>query len=164
MNEQEKNGMNPAAGIPEQQHAAAVSWQWRSGRWKIALGAFAIIGIVGGNAIRYGTQAYNWEYNFIVILLLAFAIGAAFTDRDWPVWKRIMWIFGLWILHGFMQFIPFGIITGLLTGGLVSNAAISALILVVWAMRRSTFFVEPVALAEPVELAPTEVVELPLSK
>jgi hypothetical protein len=156
--------MNSEAGIPEQQHAAAVSWQWRSGRWKIALGAFAIIGIVGGNAIRYGTEAYKWEYNFIVILLLAFAIGAAFTDRDWPVWKRIMWIFGLWILHGFMQFIPFGMITGILTMGMVSNATVSALILVLWAMRRSTFFVEPVALAAPVKLAPLETVELPVSK
>lgn len=106
---------------------------------------------MGGNAIRYGTKAYNWEYNFIVIMLLSLAIRTTFTDRDWPVWKRIMWIFGLWILHGFMQFTPFGIITGLLTGGIVSNAVISTLILVLWVMRRSTLFVEPAELAKAKE-------------
>lgn len=127
-----------------------IEWQWRPRRWKVALASFAIIGIVGGNAIRYGLEAFNWEYNFIVILLLAAAVGAAFTDRDWPVSKRILWIFGLWFLHGAMQYIPLGIVTGLLTRGLISNAVLTALILLVWVMWRSTFFVEPVIVDKPV--------------
>lgn len=127
-----------------------IEWQWRPRRWKIALASFAIIGIMGGNAIRYGLETSKWEYNFIVILLLAAAVGAACTDRGWPAWKRILWIFGLWFLHGLMQYIPFGIVTGLLTRGLISNAVLTALILLVWVMWRSTFFVEPVMADEPV--------------
>jgi|APCry1669189204_1035204.scaffolds.fasta_scaffold111894_1 hypothetical protein len=133
-------------------------WQFRPERWWKALLAFGCSGTVGTLIVRiitmrsnpemeFNREYYwynNWEYNFLALMIISFGVWAAFTDREWPVWKRIVWIFTLLILQFLMKFIPFGIVTGILTMGIVSPSVISAMILVFWAMRRSTYFVESV--------------------
>lgn len=128
-------------------------WQWRPKRWKVFLIIMSIILVLGSAIIRFSAGDpqtwgndklnYHWIYNFNAIVLLLFAVWVAFSEREWPVWKRILWIIGLWFAQAFMQFIPFGIITFWLMGGAISNISIVTIILIFFTMRRSTFFVEP---------------------
>lgn len=121
-------------------------WQWRPKRWRVAVVIMAIILVVGSAIIRFLPEEYKGDsdviYNFNIVALLLFAVWAAFSEREWPIWKRILWIIGLWLAHGFIQLIPFGIITGPM-GVLVNNASIASIILAFFTMRRSNFFVEP---------------------
>ena len=144
--------------VPLEKELPEVYWQFRPRRWWKTLITFGYTGTIGTLVVRIITRRSNhdmgfnreyswhnnWEYNLLALMLLSFGVWAAFTDRDWPVWKRILWIFALLILQFLMKFIPFGIITGILTMGMVSPSVISAMILVLWAMRRSTYFVESV--------------------
>lgn len=122
-------------------------------RWKAALIIMGIFLTVGSLIILFSTGEpftfagkppdYLLLYNFNVIVFLLFAIWTAFSDREWPVWIRILWIIGLWLAHGFMQILPFGNIVDRLAGGFITNPTTVAIILACFAMRRSTFFVEP---------------------
>lgn len=137
-----------------------VYWQFKPQRWWKTMIAFGYTGAAGTIIVRLITQklgmefdmefdreyrwATNWEYNFLAFMLLCFGVWATFTEREWPVWKRVIWIFGLLILQFLMKYIPFGIITGILTRGTVSPYVIGTMIPLLWAMSRSTYFVEQV--------------------
>jgi len=78
-------------------------------------------------------------------MLLIFAIWAACTDRDWSVLKRIFWVIGVWIIHAFLT-IPAGLIATLISKPHLverTTSLLAAFPLIIWAMRRSKFFVEP---------------------
>lgn len=127
--------------------SSEIVWQWRPKRWFIALYLLTLFLIIGSKAIFKLPGVHPGDahlvYNLNLVVLLLFAIFAAFSEREWPVWKRVLWILALWIVHGLMQLIPFGIIAGKLTNGVVANPTIVSLILIIFVMRRSRFFVEP---------------------
>jgi hypothetical protein len=102
-------------------------WQWRPRRWIIALIILAVILVAGGAVIRFSDVEPVWMSNFTIIVLILFAVWTVFYEREWPVWKRVLWVIGLWFAVGVMAFLPF------------------ALILAAVTMRRSTFFVEQAA-------------------
>ena len=123
------------------QTSSETVWQWRSKRWKNALIILAVILVAGSLVIRFSADdSQDWNYNFNVTVLILFAIWTVFYEREWPVWKRVLWIPGLWLANGFI-FILVGIITGRLGLGSVFDATIVTLILVTLTMRRSTYFV-----------------------
>lgn len=136
-------------------------WQWRPARRKAALimltiflavGSYIIL-IVTGDAVKeIGKEPdFVLVYNFNVVVFLLFIIWTSFTDKEWPVWKRLLWVLGLWVLHGFMQILPFSILVDRLTGGFVTNPTTVTILLAYVAMRRSSFFVEPVPAGESKE-------------
>ena len=127
--------------------SSEIVWQWRPQRWFIALYLLTLFLIIGSKVIFSLPGVHPGDahlvYNFNVVVLLLLAIFAAFSEREWPVWKRVLWIIALWIVHGLMQIIPFGIIAGKLTNGVVANPTIVSLILIIFVMRRSRVFVKP---------------------
>jgi hypothetical protein len=99
-------------------------WQWRSNRWIIALIILAAILIAGRVVIHFLDGERLWNANFHIIVLILFAVWTVFYEREWQVWKRVLWVIGLWFAVGVMPSTPF------------------VLILSAMAMRRSIFFVE----------------------
>ncbi|MBP7232921.1 MAG: hypothetical protein KBA28_13430 [Syntrophaceae bacterium] len=150
--------MKGTTALPEP--SAKKRWQWRPMRWKVALIILAIVLTVGSNIIFFATGTpldkggkepdFVLAYNFNLIIFLLFVAWTAYTDREWPVWKRLLWMIVLWIMHGFMQILPFSIIVDRLTGGFVTNPTTVSILLAFVSMRRSSFFVEP-ATAELIE-------------
>lgn len=126
-----------------QQPAAppAYYWKWRGKRWRNFIIVFGSIALIGSQAIGYATNSYIWGSIFINLLLLGVGVFAFKTEREWPVKKRILWLCELPIVYYFLQYIPFGIITGLLRLP-VGNNVICAMMLALLTMRRSTWFVE----------------------
>lgn len=117
-------------------------WKWRGKRWRHATLLFCFIALAGSRALVYTTESYLWGAGFIVILLLAMGIFAFKTEREWSLKKRLLWLCELPIIYYFLQFIPFGMVTGLLRIP-VGGDVISAVLLATLTMRRSTWFVEP---------------------
>jgi len=81
--------------------------------------------------------------------MLIFAIGSACTERCWSIPKRVVWIIAVWIMHALFStaaIIPTGLIANLISKPQLLETLTSflgAFPLVIWAMRRSKFFVEP---------------------
>ena len=117
-------------------------WKWRGQRWRKAIIAFGIIALIGSRAIGYFTESYKWGSGFVVIMLLAVGIFAFSTEREWSLKKRVLWLCELPVIYFCLQFIPFGMITGLLRLP-IGNDVIGAMMLALLTMRRSTWFVEP---------------------
>jgi hypothetical protein len=117
--------------------------KWRPRRWWIALIAFWLISTVGAGIIARSGGTYSVESGFIIFIMLLYALFAAFTDKSWNVYKRIIWVIGIWIIHAILL-IPAGLIATLISKPhLVERTAslIAAIPLVIWSMRRSKFFV-----------------------
>ena len=117
--------------------------KWRPKRWWIALIAFWLISTVGAGIIARSGGTYSVESGFIIFIMLLFALFAAFTDKSWNVYKRIIWVIGIWIIHAILL-IPAGLIATLISKPhFVERTAslIAAIPLVIWSMRRSKFFV-----------------------
>ncbi len=117
-------------------------WKWRGKRWSHTTLAFGFIALAGSHILGYYTESYLWGAGFIVILLFAVGVFSFKTEREWSLKKRILWLCELPIIYYFLQFIPFGMITGLMRIP-VGGDVISAMLLVILTLRRSTWFVEP---------------------
>ena len=120
-------------------------WEWRPVRWWAGLIIFLIISIIVGlilESIKEGAGE-----GAIVLIMLIYALFAAFTDRSWKIYIRILWVIGVWIMEAILL-IPIIFTAGYLLGPLgLANIGIpifAALPLVIWAMRRSKFFVKPI--------------------
>ena len=125
--------------------SSEIAWQWRPKRWIVTLIIVTIILVVGTMTIQFLPTEYKGEsdliYNFNVAVLLLFALWSVFSEREWPIWKRVLWIIALWLVHGFMQLVlPIALIGPIKE--LFNSASVASLILIVFAMRRSNFFVE----------------------
>ena len=136
--------------MPRAKNGNQTNWKWRPKRWWMGLTVFWLISTVGAGIIARSGGSHGAEGAFITIIMLIFAIWAACNDRSWSVFIRIVWVIGVWIIHALLT-IPMIFTVGLLaysTGRphLVDRVIclFAAFPLVIWAMRRSKFFVEPV--------------------
>lgn len=122
------------------------NWKWRPKRLWLGLILFWLISTVGAGIIVRSGNSDSQASGFIVLTMLIFAIFAACTDRGWSIPKRIFWVIGVWIIHAFL-IIPAGFIAAFISRPHLLDRAASlfaAFPLVIWAMRRSKFFVEPI--------------------
>lgn len=122
------------------------NWKWKPKRLWLGLILFWLISTVGAGIIVRSGNSDGQASGFIVLTMLIFAIFAACTDRSWKIYIRILWVIGVWIIHAFL-IIPAGFIAAFISGPHLLDRAASlfaALPLVIWAMRRSKFFVEPI--------------------
>ncbi len=121
------------------------NWKWKPRRWWLGLILFWFISTVGAGIIARSGGSDSQESGFIIVIMLIFAILAACTDRNWRIPKRIFWVIGVWIIHAFL-IIPAGLIAVLISKPHLverTTSLLAAFPLVIWAMRRSKFFVEP---------------------
>ena len=137
--------------MPRAKNGNQTNWKWRPKRWWIGLIVFWFISVAGAGIIARSVGSHGTESGFIIALMLIFAIWAACTDRSWSIPIRIVWVIGVWIIHALLTPITFPL------GSLVYSAGrrpdlvhrvvslFAAFPLVIWAMRRSKFFIEPVA-------------------
>ena len=126
------------------------NWKWKPKRWLIWLISFWFISTIGAGIIARTGGSYEEESGFIIIIMLIFAIWAAFTDRDWSISRRIFWVIAVWIIHGFLL-VPMGIIAVLISKPHLverTTSLLAAVPLVIWAMQRSRFFVEIIVKGE----------------
>ena len=134
--------------MSEEKKKIKTNWKWKPNRWWIGLIIFCFISIIGAGVIAriYGQES---ESGFIIMTMMIFAIWAACTDRGWSIPMRIVWVVGVWIFHALLSF-PSAFIVVLLVSSVRPDlshrgtALFAALPLVVWAMSRSKYFVEPV--------------------
>jgi hypothetical protein len=125
-----------------------LNWKWKPKRWWIGLIAFWLISTVGAGIIARGGDAntYSQESGFVILVMMIFAIFAACTDRNWSIPKRMFWIIGVWIIQAVLQ-TPASLIAGLISKSHLverTSSLLACIPLVVWAMHRSKFFVEPI--------------------
>jgi hypothetical protein len=131
--------------MSEEKKKIKTNWRWKPIRWWIGLIIFCFISTIGAGAI---TRIYGQESGFIIMTMMIFAIWAACTDRGWSIPIRIVWVIGIWIIHTLLSLpIAFMLLTlvysvepHLVDRGI---SLFAALPLVVWAMSRSKYFVEP---------------------
>jgi hypothetical protein len=122
-------------------------WKWKPKRWWIGLIIFWLISTVGAGIIARNGGSSEQESGFIIMIMLAFAIWAACTDRGWSIPTRIVWIVSIWIIHALL-IIPILFTIGTLVYSVSphlvnrSTSLFAAFPLVIWAMSRSRFFVE----------------------
>jgi hypothetical protein len=118
--------------------------RWKPKRWWIALIGFWLISTVGAGIIARTGGTYSMESGFIIFAMLIFTIFAAITDKSWKIYKRIIWVIGIWIIHALL-IIPASFIAAFVSKSYLvdrTTSLFAATPLVVWAMRRSRFFVE----------------------
>ena len=118
--------------------------KWKPKRWWIALIIFWLISTVGAGIIARTGGNDSMEGGFIILTMLIFAIFAAITDKSWNIYKRTIWVIGIWIIHALL-IIPAGLIATLISKPHLierTTSLFAAIPLVIWAMRRSKFFIE----------------------
>ena len=134
--------------MPKAINGTEINWKWRAKRWWMGLLIFYVVSVFGcGIMVQTGFAPPGKEGGFIIFLMMLFAILAACTDRGWSIPIRIVWVIGVWIIHALLTPIAFPLCF-LLPRPELCNRTIylfAAFPLVIWAMRRSRFFVEPVA-------------------
>jgi len=102
----------------------------------------------------------NSKYNFFskepasgfpIIIMLFFVIFAVITDRSWNIIKRIFWGIGTLFIEGFLALHmkmlvgePKDMYNFSGDGVDYSGTTLASLIIVIWAMRRSRYFVKQI--------------------
>ncbi len=121
-----------------------ITEKWKPKRWWIALIAFWLISTIGAGIIARTSGNYSMENGFIILTMLIFAIFAAITDKSWNIYKRIIWVIGIWIIHAFLMILASLIATLISKPHLAerTTSLLAAIPLVIWSMRRSRFFIE----------------------
>ena len=125
-------------------------WRWKPGRWWIGLMLFWLGINCGAEVFAAAGFSPKAEAALVIAAMMAFIIWSAALDRGWPALYRLFWVIGMWILHAFLC-LPIGLLvirtfypyTPHQSERLTSLVA--AIPMIIWAMRRSTYFVEPVA-------------------
>lgn len=123
-------------------------WKWKPIRWVIGLIVFWIIGFVGSKNIGY-------DIGFIYLILLLLLIFSALTDREG--WQGY---FGnrAWFIACFFLFLFISLTINYLIKIIVTSfppffpetevrrvvGLVSATPFVLWALKRSIFFVDPI--------------------
>jgi len=136
--------------VPEENKKIKTNWKWKPYRWWIWLIIFYFISVIGSGIIA---RIYEQESGFIIMTMMIFAIWAACTDRGWSIPIRILWVFGIWIIHTLLSLsialillpLAYSVRPHLVDRGI---SLFAALPLVVWAMSRSKYFVKPVGKKE----------------
>jgi hypothetical protein len=121
-----------------------ITEKWKPKRWWVALIMFWFISTVGAGIIARTGGTYSVESGFIILIMLMFAIFAAITDKGWNIYKRIIWVIGLWIIHALLM-LPASLIATLVSKPHLverTTSLLAAIPLVIWSMRRSKFFIE----------------------
>jgi hypothetical protein len=118
-------------------------YKFRKKRFWISLIVFLLISIIGGLFLEAAREGLSG--GFIVLIMLIYALFAAFTDRGWKIYIRILWVIGIWIMQAILL-IPVIFTAGYLLAlfGLANlgTPILAALPFVIWAMYRSKFFTE----------------------
>ena len=129
-----------------------IQWTWKPKRWWVSLVGFCFVSIVGGGLVAI-TKSFHGldETAFIIVIMMGYAISSICNERKNSsiVW-RIVWIFGVWIVHAVLAVIIalFIIVIPGLSNRLndyelnVITTTLAAIPFVIWAMRRWTYFVE----------------------
>jgi len=127
-----------------------IIWKWKPVRWWIALIVFWLISTIGAGILVRVYGSYEGDSAFIGLVMLIFACFSAFTDRGSSIATRIVWVVGIFVIHNLLSpYISVPIAIFLLYTSArpeLANRGASLLVafpLVVWALRRSKFFVEP---------------------
>lgn len=129
---------------------ADITWKWRSKRWIIGYLVFLVVACSGSEII---SRLSNTEIqddtssSFIGFILMIFLIWCAVKDRgNRTILEKVFWGVELWMVLGIVT-VCVGIVIGVL--GIFDtaylhriSALISSSIILYFAMRRSTVFVE----------------------
>ena len=125
---------------------AKTAWKWKSKRWWLWVVLFWFVSATGCGIISRTGGDHAAEGIFVLVLLFIFSIFAAITDREWQPGKRILWAIGIPLMF-FAVKIPMVIVSVLMTYTKPemadrANTLSAAIVLFVWAMWRSKYFVE----------------------
>jgi len=112
-----------------------------------------------------GTTRFVYaDAGFVQLVMLSFVLLAVLSDRGWRVPIRAVWLFGVWIVHLICTTVPLSLVfqpmayqpeLGEFTLASGRPLVVESLVclgvgfpIVVWAMRRSKFFVQPILAEE----------------
>ncbi len=126
-----------------------VGWQWKPKRWWTVLLIFLLvvapvlffIGLIAPDPVN--------PTALIRMVMIGFLIVSIGTERVWSVGLRLIWVISCYILHILLMY-PSVLIFKLYYDA-TQNVQIfdfltvvaATLPIIVWAMRRSTYFVQP---------------------
>jgi len=124
-------------------------WVWKGYGWIIVLVAFYLWSTVLTELISRSTNGYSLELGFISVFMILIIIIAAFSDREWSVWMRILWVIGTILLFSFILNPIASIITAFLYDNadkpwlaVRASSMLGMIPIIIWAMRRSKLFVK----------------------
>jgi len=135
---------------PKPRDTKKVKWKWRPKRWWLSLIAFWLISTIGASIAAHSGASSEGETGVIILFMLIFVIWCAVKDRTLKIPARIGYVIGAWVAVQLLQvpILLFATIIGLPISPHLADrfmALISSIVIVTLAMRRSTFFVEPVS-------------------
>ncbi len=125
-----------------------IVWKWRGIRWLIAFVLFWLI--AGGGAgflARSSLDGQAASGPFVTFVVFIFLVWCAVKDRgNKTIIQKIGWVIGLWIGHSLLSVIVVFTLAGAGVGGAdnlqrMSNM-IAGYVILYFAMRRSTVFIE----------------------
>lgn len=115
--------------------------------WRIYAGAviFWLMSSIGAGLISRSASSSGVDDGFVILVMLGFAIYAAYSNKYWTFKQKELFVLGIWFIHAFTSSIL--VLCGF--GYFVSPHLIwrgasltTALPLVVWSMCRSKYFVD----------------------
>lgn len=127
-----------------------VKWKWRGIRWLIAYVLFWLI--AGGGAgvmARSSHQGQTDSIPFIIFIVFIFLIWCAVKDRgNKTTLQKVGWVIGLWIAQSLLGLVVMLVLAaaGIGDTSLLPRAGnmLTGFVILYFAMRRSTVFVETV--------------------
>ncbi len=125
-----------------------VIWKWRGFRWLIAYVLFWLIAGGGAGVLaRSSPEGQAASGSFIIFIVFIFLIWCAVKDRgNKTTLQKVGWVIGLWIAQSLLGVIAILVLasTGVGDASLLPRASnmIAGFVILYFAMRRSTVFVE----------------------